>query len=124
MSPEDVHKRTKREIDTRTGEYNVQSCSYPSLTHIMYFTYLMHHDEPLTLKISDAANEILMRAHEEYNSMVIGFQGYQDILCTLFSKSRDHLYRICGLLHLLYQACIYILKAGIFKYICSLYFLI
>ncbi|CAF1427877.1 unnamed protein product [Rotaria sordida] len=110
MSPEDVHKRAKRETDTVTGEYNLQSCSYPSLTHIMYFIYLMHHNELLTLKISQAANEILMRTHDEYNNMVIGFQGYQDILCTLFSKSRDHLYRICGLLHLLHQACSYVLK--------------
>jgi hypothetical protein len=86
------------------------SCSYPSLTHIMYFIYLMHHHEVLTLKISEAANEILLRAHDEYNNMVIGFQGHQDVLCTLFSKSRDHLYRICGLLHLLHQACIYVLK--------------
>ncbi|CAF1513200.1 unnamed protein product [Rotaria sordida] len=70
----------------------------------------MHHNELLTLKISQAANEILMRTHDEYNNMVIGFQGYQDILCTLFSKSRDHLYRICGLLHLLHQACSYVLK--------------
>jgi len=70
----------------------------------------MHHEQLSTLKISEAANEILMRTHDEYNNMVIGFQGYQDVLCTLFSKSRDHLYRICGLLHLLHQACIYVLK--------------
>jgi hypothetical protein len=76
----------------------------------MYFIYLMHHEEPLTLKISQEANEILIGIHDEYNNMVIGFQGYQDVLCTLFSKSRDHLYRICGLLHLLHQASIYISK--------------
>ena len=110
ISPEDVHKRSKRNIDSATGEYNVQSCAYPSLSHLMYFIYLMHHDQLLTLKMSQAANDILMNTHDEYNNMVIGFQGYQDVLCTLFSKSRDHLYRICGLMHLLYQACSYVLK--------------
>lgn len=110
ISPEDVHKRKKHEIDTTITENNLQTCNYPSLSHIMYFIYLMHHEEPLTLKISQEANEILIGIHDEYNNMVIGFQGYQDVLCTLFSKSRDHLYRICGLLHLLHQACIYISK--------------
>ncbi|CAF1413702.1 unnamed protein product [Adineta steineri] len=111
ISPEDIHKRSKREIDTTTGEYTIKSSNYPSLAHIMYFIHLMHHNKSFTLKISQEANEILMRAHNEYSHMVVGFQGYQDELCTLFSKSRDHLYRICGLLHLLHQACIYILKA-------------
>lgn len=74
----------------------------------------MHHEEMITLKISQAANDILIKTHDEYNSLVIGFQGYQDILCTLFSKSRDHLYRICGLLHLLNQACVYVLKVKSF----------
>src|SRR5690349_15415065 len=110
ISPEDIHKRIKRCIDPTNAEYNVDSCSYPSLTHIMYFIHLMHHQEMLTLKISSAANEILIRAHNEYNNLVIGFQGYQDVLCALFSKSRDHLYRLCGLLHLLNQACSYVLK--------------
>ncbi|CAF2073335.1 unnamed protein product [Rotaria magnacalcarata] len=111
VSPEDVHKRRKREIDSITGEYAPESYCYPSLTHIMYFLYLMHHNEVLKLKISDAANEILIRTHNEYNNIVIDFQGYEDIICTLFSKSRDHLYRICGLLHLFHQACTYVLKA-------------
>ncbi|CAF2877785.1 unnamed protein product [Rotaria sp. Silwood2] len=110
MSPEDVHKRCKRDMDTTSNEGTTQSCAYPSLTHIMYFIHLMHHTEVLTLKISQQANEILIRTHNEYNNMVIGFQGYQDVLCTLFSKARDHLYCICGLLHLLHQACIYILQ--------------
>ena len=110
ISPEDVHKRTKHDLHIGTDEHNSQSYSYPSLTHVMYFIHLMHHDQPLTLKLSPEANEILIRTHDEYNSMVIGFQGYQDVLCTLFSKSRDHLYRICGLLHLLHQACKYVLK--------------
>ncbi|CAF2980051.1 unnamed protein product [Rotaria sp. Silwood2] len=109
--PENVHKRSKREMVKITGDYNTDSCSYPSLTHIMYFIHLMHHEGPLTLKISEAANDILIRTHDEYNNMIIGFQGHQDVLCTLYSKSRDHLYRICGLLHLLHQACIYVLKA-------------
>lgn len=76
----------------------------------MYFIHLMHHDELLTLRISQEANEILIRTHNEYNNMVIGFQGYQDVLCTIFSKSRDHLYRVCGLLHLLQKACSYVLR--------------
>ncbi|CAF2594636.1 unnamed protein product [Rotaria sp. Silwood2] len=109
--PENVHKRSKREMVKITGDYNTDSCSYPSLTHIMYFIHLMHHEGPLTLKISEAANDILIRTHDEYNNMIIEFQGHQDVLCTLYSKSRDHLYRICGLLHLLHQACIYVLKA-------------
>jgi hypothetical protein len=90
----------------------------------MYFLYLMHHDDVLTLKISQEANEILIRTHNEYNNMVIGFQGYQDVLCTLFSKSRDHLYRVCGLLHLLHQACSYVLKVklvqSLFMYLFSI----
>ena len=110
ISPEDVHKRNKREYDTTVGVYNVQSSFFPSLTHLMYCIHLMHHDQVLTLRISEEANEILIRTHDEYNKMVIGFQGYQDILCTIFSKSRDHLYRICGLLHLLHKACSYVLK--------------
>ncbi|CAF2950321.1 unnamed protein product [Rotaria sp. Silwood2] len=110
FSPEDVHKRSKRDVDTTASEYNTQSSPCPSLSHIMYFIYLMHHDQILTLKMSPAANEILTYTHDEYNNMVIGFQGYQDILCTLFSKSRDHLYRICGLLHLFHKACSYVLK--------------
>lgn len=76
----------------------------------MYFVYLMHHESPISLKISPEANDILIRAHNDYSDLVIAFQGYQDVLCTLFSKSRDHLYRICGLLHLLHQACIHVLK--------------
>ncbi|CAF4316728.1 unnamed protein product, partial [Rotaria magnacalcarata] len=55
VSPEDVHKRRKREIDNVTGEYAPESYRYPSLTHIMYFLYLMHHNEMLKLNISDAA---------------------------------------------------------------------
>jgi hypothetical protein len=66
ISPEDVHKRTKRQIDTVTGEYDNQSCSYPSLTHIMYFIHLMHHEEPFTLKFSQAANDILIRTHDQW----------------------------------------------------------
>ncbi|CAF2047857.1 unnamed protein product [Rotaria magnacalcarata] len=111
MSPDDIHKRIKHDTNTTMSEHSQQICSYPSLTHIMYFIYLMHHKDILTLKISETANEILINTHDEYNNMVIGFQGYQDILCTLFSKSRDHLYRICGLLHLFHQASIYVLKA-------------
>ncbi|CAF4099861.1 unnamed protein product [Adineta steineri] len=111
ISREDIHKRSKREIDTITGEYTIESSYYPSLAHIMYFIHLMHNNKSFTLKISQEANEIIMRAHNEYNHTVVGFQGYQDELCTLFSKSRDHLYRICGLLHLLHPACTYILKA-------------
>ncbi len=112
ISPQDVHKRIKRSTNASTGEYNLDSCSYPSLTHIMYFIHLMHHNDVLKLKISPAANDILIAAHNEYNKMVIGFQGYQDILCSIFSKSRDHLYRICGLVHLFHQASIYVLKVN------------
>ncbi|CAF4128008.1 unnamed protein product [Rotaria sordida] len=111
ISPEDVHKRSKRDTDATNGELYVQPSAYPSLSHIMYFIYLMHDNQTLTLKMSQAANDILTHTHDEYNNMVIGFQGYQDVLCTLFSKSRDHLYRICGLVHLLHQACTYVLKA-------------
>ncbi|CAF1370045.1 unnamed protein product [Rotaria sordida] len=111
ISPEDVHKRSKRDTDATNGECNVQSCAYPGLNHIMYFIYIMHHNQTVTLKMSQAANDILTHTHDEYNNMVIAFQGYQDVLCTLFSKSRDHLYRICGLMHLLHQACTYVLKA-------------
>ena len=110
ISAEDVHKRMKREKDPGTNEYNPQKCSFPSLTHIFYFLHLMHHDEDINLKISEEASEVLIRAHNECSNMVIAFQGYQDVLCTLFSKSRDHLYRVCGLLHLLHQACVYVLK--------------
>ncbi|CAF1001672.1 unnamed protein product [Adineta ricciae] len=110
ISPEDVHKRNKRDIDKSNSDYDTTSSAYPSLSHIMYFIYLMHHDQFLTLKMSPGANDILTYTHNEYNNMVIGFQGYQDILCTIFSKSRDHLYRICGLFHLLHKACSYILK--------------
>ncbi|CAF4630988.1 unnamed protein product, partial [Rotaria sp. Silwood2] len=87
ISPEDVHKRCKREINNITGGYTQESYSYPT------------------------ANEVLIRTHNEYNNILIEFQGYEDIICTLFSKSCDHLYRICGLLHLFHQACIYVLKA-------------
>ncbi|CAF4140696.1 unnamed protein product, partial [Rotaria sp. Silwood1] len=80
ISPEDVHKRRKREADSITGEYTPESYGYPSLTHIMYFIYLMHHNEVLKLKISEAANEILIRTHNEYNNTVIDFQGYEDII--------------------------------------------
>ena len=110
ISPEDVHKRTKHVLDIDIREHNSRLYPYPSLTHVMYFIHLMHHEQPLTLKLSQEANEILIRTHDEYNSMVIGFQGYQDVLCTLFSKSRDHLYRVCGLIHLLHQSCKYVLK--------------
>ena len=112
ISPEDIHKRNKRDNDGGLGEYNEESFSYPSLTHIMYFIHLMHHDEALTLRISQEANEILIRTHNEYNNMVIGFQGYQDVLCTIFSKSRINLYRVCGLLHLLHKASSYVLKVN------------
>ncbi|CAF1326236.1 unnamed protein product [Rotaria sordida] len=111
ISPEDVHKRSKRDTDATNGEFHVQPSAYPSLSHIMYFIYLMHDNQTLTLKMSQATNDILTHTHDEYNNMVIAFQGYQDVLCTLFSKSRDHLYRICGLVHLLHQACTYVLKA-------------
>ncbi|CAF0785848.1 unnamed protein product [Rotaria sordida] len=97
ISPEDVHKCTKHEIDQVAEEHNTDSCNYPSLTHIMYFIYLIYHDEPLTLKISQVANGTLIRTHDEYNNMMIGCQGHVDTICTLFSKSRDHLYRIYGL---------------------------
>lgn len=110
VSSEDIHKRTKRKISDIDEESIAEAHSYPSLTHIMYFIHLMHHTDVLTLKISDAANEIFIKAHNEYNNLVIEFQGYQDTLCTLFSKSRDHLYRICGLLHIFHQAAIYILQ--------------
>lgn len=115
MSPEDIHKRYKRDIETTMNENIAQSCTYPSLTHIMYFIHLMHQSELFKLKISQPVNEILIRTHNEYNNMVIGFQGYQDVLCTLFSKARDHLYRVCGLLHLLHQACIYVLQVRNFQ---------
>ena len=62
----------------------------------------MHHDEPLTLKISQATNDILIRTHDEYNNIMIVFQGHDDTICTLFSKSYNHSYRICGLLHILH----------------------
>ena len=112
ISFEDIHKRNKRDYDGGLGEYNEESLSYPSLTHIIYFIHLMHHDEVLTLRISQEANEILLRTHNEYNNMVIGFQGYQDVLCTIFLKSRDHLYCVCGLLHLLHKASSYVLKVN------------
>ncbi|CAF4089393.1 unnamed protein product, partial [Rotaria magnacalcarata] len=110
LSPQDIHKRRKCEIDITTGEYTPESHNYPSLAYIMYFIFLMHHDENVELKISEAANEILMRTQNEYNNILTEFQGHEDIICTLFSKSRDHLYRICGFLHLFHQASIYILK--------------
>ena len=111
---EDVHKRSKRDIDSSNSEYDTTSSAYPSLSHIVYFIYLMHHDQFLTLKMSPGANDILTYTHNEYNNMVIGFQGHQDILCTIFSKSRGHLYRICGLFHLLHKACSYVLKVSKF----------
>ncbi|CAF3556086.1 unnamed protein product, partial [Rotaria socialis] len=89
LSPQDIHKRRKCEIDITTGEYAPESHNYPSLTYIMYFIFLMHHDENVELKISEAANEILMRTQNEYNNILTEFQG---------------------LLHLFHQASIYILK--------------
>ncbi|CAF0983721.1 unnamed protein product [Rotaria sordida] len=80
MSPEDVHKHTKRKMDQVAMEYNTDSCNYLSLTHIMYFIYFMHHDEPLTLKISQATNDILIRTHDEYNNIVIVFQRHDDTI--------------------------------------------
>lgn len=121
ISPEDIHKRKKRDYDSIVDEYDVESSFYPSLTHIMYFIHLMHHNEVLTLRISEEANEVLIRTHNEYSNMVIGFQGHQDVLCTIFSKSRDHLYRICGLLHLLDKACTYVLKVKLVDFFSSVF---
>ena len=119
ISPDDVHKRRKREIDSVTGQYPAESYTYPSLTHVMYFIFLMHHNEDLKLKLSDAANEILIEIHNEYNNILTVFQGHEDVICTLFSKSRAHFYRICGLLHLFHQASIYVLKVNFLnRWIC------
>ena len=74
----------------------------------------MHHDQVLTFKMSPAANNISIKTHNEYNNRVMGFQRHQYILCTLLSKSQDHLYRICDQLHLLHKACSYIVKMDLF----------